>query len=238
MDTIKIDSLNTKIIAHRGLGGIELENTNSAFVAAGNRSYYGIETDVHRTSDGKYVIIHDDDTKRVSYEDIPVEGSTFDKLRSLKMKPKNGSDRADLVIPTLREYIQTCKRYNKIAVLELKNEFPFEDIWKICDEIVDEGYLDKVIFISFFFDNLVNLRKIYPKHTVQFLTMKYTDEMVQSLVEHKFDLDILYTELTKERVEDLHSKGIKVNCWTCDNKEEAEKLCRWNVDFLTTNILE
>ena len=84
----------------------------------------------------------------------------------------------------------------------------------------------------------MNLRKIYPKHTVQFLTMKYTDEMVQSLVEHKFDLDILYTELTKERVEDLHSKGIKVNCWTCDNKEEAEKLCRWNVDFLTTNILE
>ena len=27
MDTIKINSKNTKIIAHRGLSGIELENT-------------------------------------------------------------------------------------------------------------------------------------------------------------------------------------------------------------------
>ena len=27
-----------------------------------------------------------------------------------------------------------------------------------------------------------------------------------------------------ENIEKLHSKGIKVNCWTCDDKEVAEKL--------------
>ena len=47
MDTIKFDKKKTVMIAHRGLSGIETENTNSAFVAAGNRSYYGIETDIH-----------------------------------------------------------------------------------------------------------------------------------------------------------------------------------------------
>ena len=66
MDTVKISHGNTKMIAHRGLSGIEQENTNAAFVAAGNRSYYGIETDVHRTADGQYVIIHDDTTARVT----------------------------------------------------------------------------------------------------------------------------------------------------------------------------
>ena len=40
MDSIKIDSRNTKMIAHRGLSGIEKENTNAAFIAAGNRSYF------------------------------------------------------------------------------------------------------------------------------------------------------------------------------------------------------
>ena len=35
MDTVKIDSENTKLIAHRGLCGLELENTNASFVAAG-----------------------------------------------------------------------------------------------------------------------------------------------------------------------------------------------------------
>ena len=42
MDTVKIIKGKTKLIAHRGLSGIETENTAAAFVAAGNRDYYGI----------------------------------------------------------------------------------------------------------------------------------------------------------------------------------------------------
>lgn len=52
MNTIKVNSKNTLMIAHRGMSGIELENTNAAFIAAGNRSHFGIETDVHKTADG------------------------------------------------------------------------------------------------------------------------------------------------------------------------------------------
>ena len=78
MDTVKIDKNATRMIAHRGLSGIEPENTNAAFIAAGNRSYFGIETDVHRTADGKFVVIHDDTTDRVCEEDLSVENSLFD----------------------------------------------------------------------------------------------------------------------------------------------------------------
>ena len=69
MDTIKIESKQAKIIAHRGLSGIERENTCAAFVAAGNRSYFGIETDVHVTRDGKFVIIHDEITDRITLKE-------------------------------------------------------------------------------------------------------------------------------------------------------------------------
>ena len=65
MDTIKYKKLKTQTIAHRGLSGIECENTCAAFVAAGNRSYLGIETDVHITADGNFAVIHDDNTARV-----------------------------------------------------------------------------------------------------------------------------------------------------------------------------
>ena len=51
MDTIKINKKNVKMVAHRGLSGIETENTSSAFVAAGNRSYFGIECDIHVTKE-------------------------------------------------------------------------------------------------------------------------------------------------------------------------------------------
>ncbi len=42
MNTLLLESPKPLMIAHRGLSGIEMENTCSAFVAAGNRTYFGI----------------------------------------------------------------------------------------------------------------------------------------------------------------------------------------------------
>ena len=113
MNTIQIDKqgTNVKMIAHRGLSGLERENTCAAFVAAGNReTYWGIETDIHCTADGKYVIIHDDTTTRVSGVEMTVEETNFDTLRSLRLLDKEReSVRWDLVLPTLEEYISICK---------------------------------------------------------------------------------------------------------------------------------
>ena len=47
MNTIKFDNKTTRMTAHRGLSGLERENTASAFVAAGNRNYYGIANASH-----------------------------------------------------------------------------------------------------------------------------------------------------------------------------------------------
>lgn len=239
MNTIKFNSGKTKVVAHRGLSSIEKENTNVAFIAAGNRSYYGIETDVHRTLDGKFVCFHDDTTGRVCIDNMVIEETTFDTLRKLLLTDRDGiKGREDLKIPTLKEYIATCKRYEKIAVLELKNEFEKEDIARICDEINELEYLNNVIFISFAFNNLVKLREIYPEQKVQYLVDDYSDELPSILKEHSFDLDIHYKALTKERIELLHSFGIEVNCWTCDDKDSGEELASWNIDYITSNILE
>lgn len=239
MDTIKINHASTQMVAHRGVSGIEKENTIAAFIAAGNRSHFGIETDVHKTLDGKYVCIHDDNTGRVAIDDMVVEKTTFDCLRGLMLCDREGKKgRTDLRIPTLAEYIETCKRYDKTAVLELKNEFAKEDIAEICDIIDGIGYLPRVIFISFCLDNLLLLREIYPQQQAQYLTDIYTKFLPAGLAEQKLDIDIKYTALTKEYIDYMHSLGIKINCWTCDNKEEAEKLVGWGVDFITSNILE
>ena len=109
MDTIHIDSRGVKMVAHRGVSGLEKENTASAFVAAGNRSYFGIETDVHRTLDGQFVVIHDDNTARVAIDSLDVEKTTFETLRALRLCDTDGEKgRADLRIPTLREYVRIC----------------------------------------------------------------------------------------------------------------------------------
>ena len=65
-DTIKIaDHGSTKFVAHRGVSGLETENTAAAFIAAGNRSYYGVETDIWRTLDHRYICNHDGRSGRI-----------------------------------------------------------------------------------------------------------------------------------------------------------------------------
>lgn len=239
MDSIKIQSLQTKMVAHRGLSGIELENTNAAFIAAGNRSYFGIETDVHKTADGRFVVFHDDHTGRICNTDVTVEESDFAFLRALRLNDKGGDkERADMLIPTLKEYIATCKRYEKIAVLELKNEFTKEEIGCICKEIEDLEYMTNVIFISFCFANLIRLREYYPQQPAQFLTDTYQSDLPQILETAKLDIDIEYKQLNKERIDTFHAHGVKVNCWTCDDKPLAESLAEWGIDYITSNILE
>lgn len=239
MNTVKINRQNCRMVAHRGCSGLERENTNAAFIAAANRSYYGIETDIHSTLDGEYVLFHDNTTARIGIDSMEVEKTTFATLRSLLLTDRDGTkSRWDLRISTLEEYIGICKRYEKIAVLELKNSFTREQIFEICEKIEALGYMEGVIFISFKYDNLVYLREKYPTQAAQFLTKEYTEDLIDRLKAQNLDLDIHYPALTEENIKALHDAGIIVNCWTVDDPEVAEQLIAWGVDYITSNILE
>ena len=132
MDTVKFNqNKGVLMIAHRGVSGLERENTCPAFLVAGAKSYYGIETDVHVTADGEIIVFHDDSLKRLLDVDKRVEECTFSYLRSLRLKDFNGKVQQGLFLPTLEEYIDICKRYQKVAVLELKNPMQKQYIVKI-----------------------------------------------------------------------------------------------------------
>ncbi len=239
MNTISFHAGRARTVAHRGVSGIECENTMAAFIAAGNRSHFGIETDVHRTRDGKFVVFHDDSTGRLAGQDLTIEETDFDVLRALPLRDKDGSlERTDLRIPTLAEYISVCRRYDKAAVLELKNRIPDEDIARIVDIIRDLDWLPRVIFISFQLENLVTLRRLLPDQKLQYLVEKADDVLLETLLREKLDLDIEYSALTREWVRRFLQAGIEVNCWTCDDPLTAEQLARWGVQYITSNILE
>lgn len=227
------------MIAHRGLSGLELENTCPAFVAAAVKSYYGIETDVHVTSDGKFILVHDDDLKRVAGIKMNVEKSTFEELRKVRMKDTDGkTERADLFLPTLEEYFSICKKYGKQSVLELKNEMAAEKVWEIAAIAEKMGWLNRVTFISFSWENLIKLRKKYPTANAQYLTETATDKEVDAMIENGIDADLCGYCVTKEKIARLHAAGRVVNCWTIDKLVHAELMKEAGVDYITTNILE
>lgn len=239
MDTIKIENKkNTKMVAHKGVSGIERENTIASFLAAANRSYYGIEADAHLTSDGKFVIIHDSNPCRMSDVDMWVEDERYDEIRKIALFDTDGQNRCDLKIPNVDEYIKICKRYEKVAVLELKNPMPKEAIENICDIIKQFDYLDNTIFISFDFENLICVRELYPDVSIQFLTCECDSALIEKLKMYNIYLDIEYSAVTKELVDDCHNAGILVGCWIVDDIKDAQALVNLGVDFITTDILE
>ena len=242
MDTIKIDKQGTgvKMIAHRGLSGLERENTCAAFVAAGNReTYFGIETDVHSTADGQIVVIHDDNTARVCGEDMVVEQTDMATLRALRLFDMDGQkNRGDLMLPTLREYISICKHYGKVAVLELKNPMPEEIVVQIIDAVTEMEYAENMIVISFALQNLIYLRKHYPRQKAQFLLSTWDDKWLETLEEYDLGLDIRFTAVTPQLVEKIHGIGQQINCWTVNAPEDAVRVIACGVDYITTNILE
>ena len=237
--TVRFEKKSVRMIAHRGLSGIEPENTALAFTAAANRTYFGIETDIHRTADGGFILTHDDNTSRVSGVDCIVEETDLATLRTIPLLGRDKNERENVRFPSLQEYIGICKRYGKVAVLELKNQMKRENIASIVEQIRESDYLDGVIFISFYPDNLIFLRSLLPDQAAQFLYQHpVNDEVMALLRAHRLDLDIYYKSLTKETLDALHAEGFKVNVWTVDDPERARELAEWGVDFITSNILE
>ena len=233
-----IDAKSTQLIAHRGLSALERENTIPAFIAAANRPYFGIETDVHVTSDGRFVCIHNDDTEFVSGDKISVEQTSYDTLRSLMLKDMDGSrGRPDLRIPSMAEYIKICRDYGKQAILELKNRIATEKIGEIVSEIASLGYLSGTTFIAFDLQNLIDIKRIIPTQPAQFLVSTYSPELHATLKKHRLDLDIHYKALTPENIAALHADGIKINCWTVDAPDIAASLVSLGVDQITSTRL-
>ncbi|MBR5538689.1 MAG: glycerophosphodiester phosphodiesterase [Clostridia bacterium] len=242
MNTIKVEAKGTKFVAHRGVSGIERENTAPAFVAAGNRGYFGIECDVHVTADRKFVVIHDETTKRVTNGriDINVEKSVWDDIKNVVLPDMDGTTvRKDIRIPSLAEYVKICKKYEKRCVIELKNPFIRNDVERFVEEIKALDYLDGITFIAFSLENCMILRDLLPDAHIQFLACGPIDDNIINILEkYKFDIDIGQKTLTKEGIDRVHAIGQKVNCWTVDDKARAEELIAMGVDYITTNILE
>ena len=183
------------------------------------------ETDIYKTADGKFVIGHNDNYKRLSGEEIFLEKETLERLRQVVFFDKDGTkNRVDLRPATLENYLSIVKKYEKHAVLELKSNFTDEEIARIIEIIREYDYLDNLTFISFNYDNLLRVRKILPNQSAQYLFWKITDAEIERLVRDKIDVDVWVVELTKEQIEACHRAGLKVNCWTVDDPKKAEEL--------------
>lgn len=228
-----------KLIAHRGGCRYEVENTIEAFIAAGNRNYFGIETDIVMTKDHKIIVFHDDDLKRLANDCRNVRDLTYEELMKFDLKNHlSYLDRPKKIV-TFIEYLKICRHYKKIAVVDVKWGFSEDGLDQIMDEIYLMNMENFTIIICYTMKSLIYLRKKYPTFPLQFLAgMAANEENFLLSLQYQLDLDIRRDLLTKELIDRFHAKNLKVNVWCVDEETDRRLVEALGVDFITTNILE
>ena len=230
----------TKLVMHAGYSTKARENTIESFTLAGQvPEMYGIETDVYLTKDNVPVCIHDDNTKRVTLNryNVNVNESTFEELRKVKLTDMKGNPDVHL-IPSLDEYLDVVKQYNKIAFIELKELFNQEELTIIMDKVFAKLDISKVVIISFQKDNLITLRGMYENLNMMLLYNFYSEVDINLLRQYNLGLDIDYNGITDAEVDEWLLTDIEINIWTVDDKNLAHKYGRRGVTYLTTNSIE
>ena len=111
-----IESDQTQVLAHRGFiqGGVE--NTLPALQAAAQAGADRVEFDVMETKDGKFVVMHDTNLRRLAGKNLNVKDLTQEELTKITVRAGG----MEAKIPTLEEWIQLSIQLNLPQLLEIK----------------------------------------------------------------------------------------------------------------------
>lgn len=229
----------TKFIAHRGYSAKYFQNTVQAFEAAGKESFFqAIETDVRMTKDGVFVCSHDDNPFTDS--SVYISQSEFDKIKDLPLdisKEKADIDKTENYrIATLKEYLTICKDTRKIAFVELKVDFKAEEADKVFDEVHSVLYSKDFVFCSFYKDVLDRIYKENPFVKIQLFTSKSVNAFFYTKMGYNICVN---KKLLKNdgRIKRAHNDDVWIGAYTVNDAEEAEKLIKMGVDYITTDMV-
>lgn len=235
VNKIEPDAPNVRYIAHRGYSGLAPENTIPAYEEAGKAKYWGAETDIAETSDGEFVLMHDATVDRTTNGTGNVADMTLEQIKALTIDAgANISKYPDLKVPTLREYLICCKRYNMVPIIECKTITNVEGFFNILQEL---NMVKQVIVISFQNSTLQALREFSKDIRIQTLSPGNVEQGIRLCKQYNFDVDLYYPDATEDVVKQYHNNGIKVNVWTVNDDAIRLELESFGVDYITTDNL-
>jgi glycerophosphoryl diester phosphodiesterase len=237
-----------EIIAHRGASADAPENTVTAERLGYEQGADGGELDVHLSRDGKAVVIHDADTKRVAGVDRKVVDQTFDELRKLDVGNWGSWQGRGFTekIPTLDELLALVPRGKKMFIeIKVRNE-----ALPAIDESMKRSKLspDQLVIITFHYEVAEASKKKWPHLKVYWLhdykadkqTGQYPalDDLIDRAKAIKVDgLNLNHNfPLDAAAIKKVHDAGLGCYVWTLDDPVKAKALVAAGIDGITTNI--
>lgn len=212
-------------IGHRGAKGFEPENTLISFEKAIQLNADGIELDVHLSSDGEIIVIHDETIDRTT------NGKGFvNQFTALELK-KYG-------IPTLIEVLELVNR-NCFVNIELKGIGTVKAVVELIVHYISEknwSYTDFLVS-SFDWKMLEEVQLLNPKIRIGVLTEESVEEALAfAKITKAFSIHPYYALLSKENVALMQENGFEVYPWTVNSKEDIQKIKSFNVNGIISDF--
>ncbi len=234
-----------EIVAHRGASFDAPENSLSSMKLAWKQKTDAIETDIHLSKDGKIVVMHDFDTKRIGGVDKKIVDQTWDDLSQLEIGEWKSAKYRGENIPTLESILKTVGKGKRVFI-EIK----------VGTEILPElGRVMKASgkkptqlpIITFKYDVAKAAKAMFPEHEVYHLSsyskdkktgeLPDIDQLIQQAKAANLDgLDLNFNfPIDKAFVQKVHAAGLKLYTWTVDEPVVAKAEVEAGVDGITTN---
>ena len=239
--------MSVRKIAHRGLSAWAPENTEISFRLATECDCFGIECDIWRTLDGVYVVSHDDSLKRMCGIRKNITDCTYEEIRQVVVTEGNAVEESPTQhLCTLQRYLSVVSRSDKMAFIELKDEFENRELQEIIDHIKSYGMFERTFFISALAKSILRLRHdlCFPRERLQYVHgarprdsyVPVNDSLVSKLIHHGIGLDCRFTLLSEEHVDRMHDEGLSVNVWTINKEKDYIRVTEeLGVDMVTMN---
>ncbi len=223
------------LTAHRGLSSVAPENTAASLEQAGKAGYYAAEFDVAPTSDGVWILMHDDTVDRMTDGEGEVSSFTYEEISKLKIDSGNGiEDYPDERIVTLEEAISICRKYSMRPMIEVKGGEP-EDMRGLLTAVRMMDIND-VLIIDFNSDRIQELRRLDSEIELWYLVSKCSEESIEFAKEN--DMAIAFNHLKFANygmIKSAKQEGITLAAWTVDYIPFMDVLTALGVNYITTN---
>lgn len=257
-----ITSKSAKFIGHRGLSSEAPENTVKAFELAGQAGFWGAECDVRMTSDGQFIINHDTTFKRMCGVDKRPENMTLAEVEKLKIISGNNyskykADQEATGVATLKEYLQVCKKYGMVPIIEIKMEYNEngmvrstnsngmqamveKDMTNLYSEVKSVMGNAECRFIAFDLETMVQMRKVLKTDTLANVTLQHVTQYpntgnINYYRNRGIELDCNYVNISASQIKQFQNNKVKVNLWTVDDQGKVWDYIKAKVDYITTN---
>ncbi len=222
----------TEVVAHRGASAAAPENTLAAVQLAIDSGAHWVEIDVQETADGRIVVIHDSDLKKVGGSALNVRRSTLEQLRTVDIGSWFGPEFADQRIPTLEEVLLLSKDRIRVNI-ELKyygGEVALEQ--RVIDIVEQTGMAGQVVAMSLSYQGVQNLRRLRPDWTVGLLSSVAIGQLAA------LDVDFLALNgraATRRLIRQAHKHGKQVMVWTVNDAVAMASAIGRGADALITD---